>query len=236
MSDLLYLEDSYLKKFNTKVKKVNKGKFVVLEETAFYPNSGGQPHDTGFIQKGDEKFKVVYVGKFDGEISHEVEDRGLEEGDEVCCVIDWERRYSLMKMHTAAHVLSSVVHNETGAKITGNQLDVDRSRIDFSLDNFDKDKMGKYVAEASRILEKGLDVKTYTLPREEAMKIPSVVKLANALPPNIKELRIVEIGDVDTQADGGTHVKNTSEVGKIELVKVQNKGKNNRRIYYTLKE
>ncbi|MBU0665899.1 MAG: alanyl-tRNA editing protein AlaXM [Nanoarchaeota archaeon] len=235
MSEALYMEDSYLKEFDAKVVSVSDGKFVVLDKTAFYPNSGGQPFDEGVMKQDDEEFKVVFVGKFSGEISHEVNRHGLKKGDKVHCVIDWDKRYKLMRAHTSAHIVSTLIHNEMGALISGNQLGVDKVRIDFSLDDYDAEKMVEYIKKANEIAKKGMDVKAYYLPRDEAMKIPSVVKLANALPPAIDTLRIVEIGDFDKQADGGTHVKNTSEIGELEFMKAENKGKNNRRVYYSLK-
>ncbi|MBU0471163.1 MAG: alanyl-tRNA editing protein [Nanoarchaeota archaeon] len=236
MTEALYLDDSYLKEFDAVVKNVKDGKFVVLDRTAFYPNSGGQPFDEGIIVRDNEVFKVVFVGKFSGVISHEVNHIGLKEGDKVHCVIDWDKRYALMKAHTSAHIVSTLIHNETGALISGNQLGVDKIRIDFSLENYNSEKMIEYVAVANNIISKGLEVKTFYLPRDEALKIPSVVKLAKALPPAIDILRIVEIGDFDKQADGGTHVKNTLEVGSLEFLKAENKGKNNRRMYYTIKK
>ena len=160
----------------------------------------------------------------------------MHAGEKVKGIIDWERRYTLMRMHTAAHILSAVFHREAGALITGNQLNMDKSRIDFSLENFDRGKIDMYARMANNIMKREIEVKGYFLEREEAMKIPGIVKLAKALPPTIKELRILEIVDIDTQADGGTHVKNTSEVGEIEIIKADNKGRNNRRVYYKLKE
>lgn len=232
----LYMDDSYLKEFEAKVESVTKGGenkfFIVLDKTAFYPDSGGQPYDTGKLTKGGVEYPVVYVGKFSGNISHEVSREGLKEGDVVKGVIDWERRYALMRMHTAAHLISEVFHRDSGAFITGNQLGLDKSRIDFSLEDFDREKMSEYFAKANEIVEKDLNVKTYFLPREEAIKIENITKLANVLPPNIKDLRIVEIDGFDIQADGGTHVKSTKEIGKIEFIKAENKGKNNRRIYF----
>ena len=139
-----------------------------------------------------------------------------------------------MRMHTAAHVLGSMMFNELGAKITGNQLEVDKTRFDFNLEEFDRVKFDAAVAKANEALSRAVELKTYSLPREEAMKIPGVVKLAGALPPSISELRIVEIPGVDIQADGGTHVRNLSEAGRIEILKLENKGKENRRIYFTL--
>ena len=239
MSEALYLNDAYLREFDAVVKSVSgEGKFVVLDRTAFYPRSGGQENDTGVLRRGDDVFNVVYVGKFNGEISHQVESppgKSLREGDKVRGVIKWERRYRLMRMHTAAHLLSAVFYRNTGAKITGNQLGEDKSRIDFSLENFDREALNEYVKEANRIIKEDIRVEISFMPREEALKMEGIVKLANALPPAIKTLRIVKIGDVDMQADGGTHVSSTAEIGEIVLLKAENKGKNNRRVYYTLK-
>lgn len=234
--EALYLEDSYLKEFEATVESVKDDKYIVLDKTAFYPIGGGQPYDTGVFIRDTEEFPVVYVGKFSGRISHEVSKPGLKPGDKIIGKIDWDRRYKLMRMHTAAHVLSAIFHNKTGAMITGGNLDLEKSRIDFSLDNFDREKIQAYAHLANSIIQKNLDVKTYSLPREEAMKIPDVVKLAGALPPEVEKLRIVEIEGVDKQADGGCHVKNLKEIGKIDILKAENKGKNNRRVYYTVKD
>lgn len=234
MKEALYLSDSYLKEFEAEVVSVNDGKFIVLDKTAFYPRSGGQPHDEGVMVRDGEKFKVVFVGKFDGKISHEVDHEGLKVGDKVSCKIDWERRHKLMRMHTAAHILCEVINRESGALITGNQLDVEKSRIDFSLENYDPEKMNVYVGMANDIVKKDLPVSVKFVTRSEAMEIPQVSKLAKGLPESIKEVRLLYIGDFDIQADGGTHVKSTAEVGKIVLLKCENKGKNNRRLYYSL--
>ena len=231
----LYMEDSYLKEFKSKVKSVKDGKFVVLEETAFYPNAGGQPFDTGVIKKGDEEFKVVFVGKFGGEISHEVDHEGLSEGDEVSGTIDWERRHRLMRMHTAAHVLSAILYKEAGALITGGQLDLEKSRTDFNLENFDREKMIEYVAKANEIVKQDLPIHVKFMPRAEAEKDPSLQKLAKGLPPGVETIRIVEIEGFDQQADGGTHVKSTKEIGEIIFLKADNKGAQRRRVYFTLK-
>ncbi len=229
----LYMQDSYLTEFDATVTEAS-GKCIVLDNTAFYPNSGGQPNDTGTVAAGGITYNIIYVSKIGDKISHEADKDGLRAGDSVHCVVDWSRRHALMRMHTAAHILSAVVHKETGALITGNQLGIDQSRIDFSLDDFDKEKIIDYVRMANEIIAKNIAVRAYLLPRSEAMKIPGMVKLANALPPDVAELRIVDIDGVDVQADGGTHVRSTGEIGAIELSKAENKGKSNRRIYYTL--
>jgi misacylated tRNA(Ala) deacylase len=230
----LYLADSYLKEADATVVSVKDGKYVVLNQTVFYPNGGGQPYDTGKIVRGDEVFNVVYVGKFSGEISHEVDHVGLQVGDKVHLVLNWERRYKLMRSHTAAHVLASLLNQGTGALITGNQLEIDHVRFDFNLEEFDRAVLETYLEKANKLFGTDVPVKWYDLPREEAMKIPGVVKMAGAFPPNLPELRIVEIVGVDRQADGGTHVKNLREVGQVQLLKTENKGKNNRRIYFKL--
>ena len=234
MTKALFLVDSYLKESPATVVSVKDGKYVVLDQTIFYAKGGGQPHDTGKIIKGNEAYNVVFVGKFSGEISHEVDRIGLQPGDEVCCVLNWERRYRLMRSHTAAHVLAALLNKGTGALITGNQLEEDHVRFDFSLEKFDKTLLETYLAKANELFGTGVPVKWCELPRDEAMKIPGVVKMAEAFPPDFPVLRIVEIVGVDRQADGGTHVRNLREIGKVELVKTENKGKNNRRIYFKL--
>jgi misacylated tRNA(Ala) deacylase len=234
MTRTLFLEDSYLRECDATVVSVKDGKFVVLDQTIFYPKGGGQPCDAGKILKGDEAFAVVYVGKFSGEISHEVDHQGLREGDKVHCVLDWERRYRLMRSHTAAHLFASLLCTGTGALVTGNQLEQDKIRFDFSLEKFDPETLKRYVDRANELLKEDVPVKSYELPKEEALKIPGVVKMAEAFPPDIPRLRIVEIVGLDRQADGGTHVKNLKEVGQIKVLKTENKGKQNRRVYFTL--
>jgi Ser-tRNA(Ala) deacylase AlaX len=223
-----------LKESLATVISVKDGKYVTLDQTIFYAKGGGQPYDTGKIIRDTEVFNVVYVGKFSGEISHEVDHVGLQPGDNVRCILNWERRYKLMRSHTAAHVLAALLNKGTGALITGNQLEEDHVRFDFSLEKFDKALLEEYLAKANELFGTDVDVKWYELPREEAMKIPGVVKMAGAFPPDLPVLRVVEIVGVDRQADGGTHVRNLREIGKVELVKTENKGKNNRRIYFKI--
>ena len=139
-----------------------------------------------------------------------------------------------MKMHTAAHIISAIIHKKTGAMITGNQLDTEKSRIDFSLDNFNKEKIKEYIEEANNEIKKGHKVETSIISKEEAEKIKNLSKLAKGLPPNLKEIRIVKIGNIDEQADGGTHINSTSEIGEVKLLSVENKGKSNRRLYFSL--
>ena len=234
MNKAIYLTDSYLKEWQAEVVSVKDGRFIVLDKTAFYPNGGGQPYDTGVIFKNKEEFKIVYVGKFNGKISHETERKGLKAGDKVNCKINWERRYKHMRMHTTAHILCEVLFKETGALITGNQIGEEKTRIDFDLKNYQREKIDDYIEKANEIIKKDLPIGAKFLPKDEAMKIPQISKLAKGLLENIKQVRIVFIGDFDVQADGGTHIKSTKEIGKIKLLKIDNRGKNNRRIYFTL--
>ena len=228
------MNDSYLKEFEATVVSVKDDKFVVLDQTAFYPVGGGQPHDEGVLLCNGKEYQVVFVGKFDGEISHEISEPGLKEGDVVLGKINWERRYKFMRMHTASHIVSAIFHGKHGAKITGNQIGLEKTRIDYNMDEFDKEKIKEYLAEADAAGKSNVDVTTEYMEREEALKDPDMVKLAGALPPAVKELRIVTIGDIDRQADGGTHIKNSSEIGNIVYLKADNKGKNNRRLYFGL--
>jgi misacylated tRNA(Ala) deacylase len=234
MTKALYLDDSYLTECDAVVQEVKDGKYIILNQTIFYPRGGGQPWDTGTILRDGASFDVVYVGKFSGDISHEVDRVGLKVGDQVHCVLNWGRRYQLMRSHTAAHVFSSLLCSGTGALVTGNQLDVDKVRFDFSLETFQRTILQTYVDKANACFALDVPVTWYELPRDEALKIPGVIKMAEALPPDVPFLRIVEVEGIDKQADGGTHVKNLKEVGSIELIRAQNKGKFNRRAYFRL--
>ncbi|MFH1181702.1 MAG: alanyl-tRNA editing protein AlaXM [Candidatus Woesearchaeota archaeon] len=232
MTELLYMNDCYLKEFEAQVTSVE-GSKVELDRTAFSPQGGGLVSDTGRILRGEEEFVVTEVKKEEGRVWHYVNKDGLKEGDAIKGAIDWDRRYNVMRYHTAIHILAAIMHDKAGALITGNQISQE-GRLDLNLENFDREKIGEYVRDANEAIKKNAQVKTYFLPREEAMKIPAVVKLANALPPQVEQLRIVEIEGIDTQADGGVHVANTSEIGQLEIVKLENKGKSNRRIYFRI--
>ena len=244
MTKALYLNDSYLKEWETRIISVkNNDKedvntfFVTLDKTAFYPNSGGQPHDEGIIvRKSDNKeFKVVFVGKLSDDISHEVQGEdgaNLKKNDEVTCKLNWERRYKLMRMHTACHILAGVLHKECGAMITGNQLNIDKSRIDFSVDEYNPEMLLQYIQESNKIAAEGHENKIYYMDKNE--DVDKFLRLAKGLPENITNVRIVEIVGFDTQPDGGTHVKNTTEVGILKFLKSENKGKKNRRMYFEL--
>lgn len=230
----LYLEDMNLKEFEAEVISVTEGKYVVLDQTAFYPKSGGVANDEGRLIRGSDVFKVVYVGKFKGKISHEVSPEGLQVGDKVIGKIDWERRYNLMRYHTAAHVLSGIFFKYSSAKITGNDISLNQGRIDFNLEDFDRSLIEDYVDKANEVIEQDLPVIIYNISRVELDQHPDLTKLAMGLPKGITNVRIVDIQGFDRQPDGGCHISTLKEIGKISMKKLVNKGKNNRRLYFNL--
>lgn len=230
----MYLDDSYLWSFSATVVQALENR-AILDKTAFYPQSGGQPADTGILENGSEIFQVVGAEREENGIVHILDRPGLKPGDKVSGKIDGDRRYRFMRSHTACHILSAVIFQETGAKITGNQIEQSRSRVDFSLESFDKARMMEYVEKANQIVAERRPVSTVIVSREEALAIPDLVRLATTVPDR-DMIRVVEIEGVDRQACGGTHVKNTGEVGRIKMIKAENKGKANRRVYFSLED
>lgn len=236
MTKLLCLDDAYKKTCAAKILFVQANQ-VELDETVFYPTGGGVPCDQGVLKKGDNTFTVTDVKKDreTGKVWHTLQNaEGLQVEDLVSAEINWEYRYKIIRMHTATHVLATAMH-EKGFLLTGNQIGEDQTRVDFNCETgAEKEAIEAGIAYANEQLQKDVDLKIYTLPREEAFKIPGIVKLANVLPPAVTELRIVEIPGIDVQADGGCHVKNVKEIGQIKLERIENKGSKNKRVYYSL--
>jgi misacylated tRNA(Ala) deacylase len=225
----LYWEEPYSQDFTAKV-VASGGKRVELDQTLFYPRSGGVSCDTGVLGGG---IKVVETSKEGNKILHTLESpASFIIGQMITGRIDWNRRHRLMRMHTAGHLLSALFYSGAKCLITGNQIDVEKSRMDFSLEVFDRSQIEGFVKEANKLITNDAHVKSYFLERTEALKIPEMVKLAEAAPPVEAQLRIVEITGIDRQADGGLHVAHLNEIGRIELLKLENKGKSNRRLYY----
>jgi misacylated tRNA(Ala) deacylase len=232
----LYLYDSYQKEFEAKVQNVNNNQ-VILDQTAFHPLTGGVAHDTGYVTKNRVRHMVsrVEIDRETKEITHVLDDAtGLSQGDTVKGMIDWERRYRLMRLHTAAHLIAAIMYRDYNALITGGQVDCEQAKLDFNLPKTEREVFEDAVAKANNEVGKGTALKIYFLERTEALKVPGIVKLAERMPPQVKELRIVEIPGIDVQADGGPHVNNTREIGEISLVKIENKGKTQRRVYFTV--
>ncbi len=230
MTRRLYWEQPYSREFDAKVVQIQERK-VMLDTTLFFPRGGGVACDTGTL----DGVAVAETTKEGGEIFHSLASTpAFNVGDRVHGQIDWDRRYRLMRMHTSGHLLSAIFYSKANCRITGNQIETDRSRMDFNLDLFDRSLIEGSVAEANRLINADAEVKTYFMAREEALKMPELVKLAEASPPSEPQLRIVEITGIDKQADGGQHVNRLKEVGQIRLLKLENKGKSNRRLYYDL--
>ncbi|MCR4369052.1 MAG: alanyl-tRNA editing protein [archaeon] len=234
----LYLDDSYLKECEAIVTKVVDAKFVELDQTIFYSQGGGQPSDSGkIVKENGEEARVVFAKAFGENISHQIEPEGiLNEGEKVRCVLDWEKRHKHMRMHTCAHILAGVINKEIGALITGNQLGEEESRMDFNVPEFDKELLKTFEQKGNEIISRGLEITVSYEAREKALARPELFRLKDVLPKDIPMLRIVSIGDFDIQADGGTHVANTREIGKMKITNFKNKGAQNRRIYWTLSE
>jgi misacylated tRNA(Ala) deacylase len=239
MTNLLYQTDSYLKEFDAIVTSVDAdARTIVLDQTAFYPGGGGQPNDTGQLAKnGGTVYTVTKVKKQGADVLHFLGgDFPLPQiGTKVHGQIDWDRRYLLMRTHTALHVLCGTVFRDYGALVTGGNMEPGKGRMDFEFERLQGELVGEIEAAVNKEAEAGHDVRIKILPREEAFQIPDLIRTKiNLLPEGIKEVRTVEIVGLDLQADGGTHVKNTSEVGKIKVVDYKSKGAINKRIYIEL--
>ncbi len=234
MTDLLYQTDSYLREFEaTVVEVLPDERAVILDRTAFYPGGGGQPHDTGTLAAGGQNWTVAKVEKRGPVVAHLLEGDGAlpEPGLTVRATIDWDRRYRLMRTHTAMHVLCGVIWREFSAQVTGGQMNLDRSRMDFELEDLNPERVQRIEAAANAAIAAGAPVSVRLLPRDEAFQIPDLIRTKiNLLPVGITEVRVVSVGDLDTQADGGTHVADTREVGGIKIVGTRSKGRINKRL------
>lgn len=234
MTDILYMKDiegNYIREFDARVVK-KKDNYVVLDRSAFYPLGGGQPSDTGVLRWEGGESRVSEVQK-KGMVKHVISGE-LPEGS-VHAVIDWDRRYAHMKMHTAQHIISGVVYDMFGARTVGNQIHADRSRVDFSPAHLTEEDLGKIQGASNEVIQKGLPVKIYEEERDslESRTDPLRSNL-DLIPSSIKKLRIVEIAGFDVCPCAGTHVKTTSELGTLKITKKESKGKDKERITYIL--
>jgi misacylated tRNA(Ala) deacylase len=234
MTDLLCTADSGLREFDAIVVELRDGA-VVLDRTAFYPTGGGQPHDTGEIAWSGGSCRVVEVRKQGADVLHKVEGEMPPIGAAVHGTVDWDRRHILMRYHTALHVLSGVIFQLHGALVTGGQMYTDRARLDFALEDLTQDKLAEIERVANERIAAGAPVEVKVLPREEAFQIPDLIRTnINLLPPHITEVRVVDIVGIDQQADGGLHVPNARDVGRIRITKTENKGRINKRLEIVL--
>lgn len=236
-TELLYLTDSYLREFDATVAAVIETG-VVLDRTAFYAGGGGQPADTGFlIARDGARHRVSAVRRAEGEVVHVVGDLLPPRGTAVRGVLDWERRYLLMRTHTAMHILCGVIWRDYGAAVTGGNMEPGRGRMDFEFERMESKLVREIEDRVNAEVRAARAIRVRILPREEAFRIPDLIRTkVNLLPPEIEEVRVVEIEGLDLQADGGTHVANTSEVGALQIVDYKSKGRINKRLVIAVQQ
>jgi misacylated tRNA(Ala) deacylase len=231
VTELLCQHDAYLRTFAATVTGSDADGRVTLDRSAFYPTGGGQPHDTGTLRWRGGEAAVVAVAKEGGEVWHRLEGDAPVPGTEVEGEVDWDRRYALMRTHTALHVLCGVIWNRWGKAVTGGNMEPGSARMDFEFDPL-PDGFGPAVEElVNAELAQGRPVEVGFLPRSEAVLDDALIRTKiNLVPESVAEIRVVDIVGLDKQADGGTHVANTAEVGRIRVVKTESKGKAFKRI------
>lgn len=235
MTELLYQTDSYIQSFSAKITSIDPDNHgVALDRTTFYPGGGGQPADQGTLVINDLTYPVSRAKKVGDQVFHFVsKELPLPVlGADVIGQIDWDRRYKLMRTHTAMHVLCGVIFRDYGASVTGGEMDPLQGRMDFEFETLQRDLVDAIQSAINLEVDKAHPVRVEILPRAEAFQIPDLIRTKiNLLPEGIQQVRVVEIVGLDLQADGGTHVANTSEVGFIRVVDYKSKGKINKRIY-----
>ncbi len=235
MTELLYVTDAYVQTFAAVVTAVTDDNGIILDRTAFYPGGGGQPNDEGTLTAGGQTWQVTKVKKVGGEVVHFVEGELPVVGTAVTGQLDWDRRYQLMRTHTAMHILCGVVWRDYGASVTGGNMDPLQGRMDFEFETMRQELVAEIETAVNAEVDAARATRVQILPRDEAFQIPDLIRTKiNLLPEGISEVRTVELVGLDLQADGGTHVANTSEVGRMRITDYKSKGKINKRIYVEL--
>lgn len=240
MTQLLFQSDSYLGEFDSTVTAVDStARTVVLDRTAFYPGGGGQPCDFGSLKVGSVTYPVEKVKKQGEDVLHTLGggDALPAAGTVARGILDWTRRHQLMRTHTALHVLCGVVFRDYGALVTGGDMEPLSGRMDFEFERMQGDLVREIEAAVNLEIQAGREIRVNVLPRAEAFQIPDLIRTKiNLLPEGIAQVRTVEIVGLDLQADGGTHVRNTSEVGKLKVVDYKSKGAINKRLYVAIQD
>ncbi len=240
MSIRIYHADSYQKNFNAKVVEHDlELNGIILSQTAFYPGGGGQPSDNGVLTLFQNNITLTSIRSVAGKIVHILPENILlpEIGSEITGEIDWPHRFQLMRTHTAMHVLCGVIFRDYGASVTGGNMGPLNGRMDFEFASLHKDLVSVIEGAINLEINRSLPVTWRDIPREEALQIPDLIRTKiDLLPKNIENIRVVEIVGLDLQADGGTHVRNTSEIGPVKIIDYKSKGKENKRIYLELVE
>lgn len=239
-TEKLYWRDAYLKAFDTTVTRAE-GNSLVLDKTIFYATSGGQPNDTGTITIAGNSFRVTDVRERDGDIIHTT-DKSVDgpSGTIAHCEIDWERRYRLMRHHTALHVLSAVMVTkyDPDSRSTGGQIYEDHARMDFDMQTLNRELAQRIIDDTNAMVQEDRRVFARELTQAEALAIPNLSRTVPGMEliRKLDRIRVIEIEKLDVQIDGGTHVASTKEVGRLRMTKFENNGKHNKRIEFSLEE
>lgn len=238
MTDELYATDAYLRETDATILDVRPGdERVLLDQTVFFPGGGGQPCDTGRLETDADTYEVTEAVREGDNIWHAIDEGIPPLGDPVRAVIDWDHRYLLMRTHTAMHALCGVVRERYGASVTGSAMEPGRGRLDFDIDAWDPSHEQELEDELNRQLERDLPVEIDFLSREEAGEEPGLIATrVDLLPERLTTIRVVDIVGLDRQADGGTHVASTGEVGRVEITGAESKGADYRRLRIALAE
>jgi misacylated tRNA(Ala) deacylase len=236
MTELLAHTDSYLKEFDAEIIELNVHEnALALHRTAFFPGGGGQPCDVGELVVAGQSFPVTKVKRQGDYIWHRVEGILPPKAEPAHGIIDWERRYKLMRTHTALHILCGVVWRDYRAQVTGGNMEPLGGRMDFEFETLRQELVKEIEGKINQEVRSERPVHVEILPREVAFQIPDLIRTKiNLLPEGITEVRVIEIEGLDLQADGGTHVANTREVGHIRIPNYKSKGKINKRIWIEL--
>ncbi len=234
-TDKLYLRDAQLQTFNAEVTAIDDEGRVALDQSAFYPTGGGQPHDTGTLRWDGDAAAVVSVRSEGQRVWHTIEGEPPGVGAAVTGEIDWPRRHQLMRTHTALHVLCGVIWNEWGTAVTGGNMEPLRARMDFEFDPLPEDFAARVTALVNAEILADRPIEVSFLPRGAALRDDDLIRTkVNLIPESVTEIRVVDIVGLDKQADGGTHVSRTGEIGRFEVVKTESKGKGNKRLRIAL--
>lgn len=233
MSDAICYRDAYVRSVLARVVETD-GAAVLTDATPFYPGGGGQPADTGWLRVDEDRaWRVTSARKVGSDIWHELED--AEEppaaGMAVTAELDWDRRHALMRTHSALHVLCGVIWRDHQASVTGGNMEPLSGRMDFEFETMHAELVAEIEGRVNEEIAADREIRVAVLPRDEAFAIPDLIRTKiNLLPPGIEEVRTIEIVGLDLQADGGTHVARTSEIGRVRVSGYESKGRINKRI------
>lgn len=238
MTERIYSTDSYAAEMAAEVLAVDADdRRVLLDRTVFYPGGGGQPIDRGAIWVGDERLEVVRITQDADGVWHWLDQGPPRAGTRVEGRIDWDRRYRLMRTHTSLHALCGVVWDWFKSPVTGGNMEPGRGRLDFELPDWDPENRNPLEEALNSAIARSLPIEVSFMPREEADADPSLIRTkVNLIPRSVREVRVIDIVGLDRQADGGTHVRSTEEVGRVKITKVESKGRGFRRIRLALDE